>query len=145
MRYAITVKKCSLSIATERKIEKQVKKLTQFLPGFSNQALFLEIVMRKHRKKSFDHLEKRLIGNNEITPAGNRPLLDSPVYYDGTIKLILPKKPLIVHMLGKTADNALLNGFHTLIKELKIYKGKHFQENSEYSSQETIRKEWHTV
>jgi len=122
MRYTITTKGCTLSEVTVRKIDQQVKKLSRFLLGFDPEVLLLEIIIKKHHTRIHS-------------------LIDNPVYYDGALKLILPKKPLVAHLLGKSADDALRKGFHHLLKELKTYKGKHFKSNSEYFNQATIREE----
>ncbi|OGH20760.1 MAG: hypothetical protein A3D74_05545 [Candidatus Levybacteria bacterium RIFCSPHIGHO2_02_FULL_37_13] len=125
MHYTITTKDCSLSEGLEKYLQVHIEKLAKFLPKFDRDLPLLDIIVRKHKKKSLKKAGKKHI--------------DNPVYYDGTLKLILPKKPLVVKILGKTIEEATNLGFSHLLKELETYKGKHMSSDSEYFDRRSIR------
>ncbi len=111
MRYTIATKGCDLSNKMLLHIKLHVRKLARVLPEFKSSLPLLEIVMRKQRNRTF-----------------------------GTIKLILPKKPLVVHAQGFVIDEAINVGFDRLMREVDTYKGKHFVGDSEYFNHNSIRK-----
>jgi len=123
-------------------IIKRMEKIIRVIPWKDSDYPLLDIIVRKKRKKSLDHIEKRLISEYEINPpAGGHKSVDNPVYYDGTIKLIMPKRPLIVSLLGKTPEEAFVLGFDHLEREIGRYKGTHLKSHSEYFDHDTIRRD----
>ena len=139
MHFTITTKLFHLSDIECRYIERLVKKLLQFAPWKEPDLPLLEIVVRKHKKKSLNHIEKRLISEGTVEAKPGHETIDNPIYYDGTLDLILPKKRIVAKMLGKTVREALKDGFDELFLELDKYKGMHFANDSEYHSHKTIR------
>ncbi|MEK7605918.1 MAG: hypothetical protein AAB478_05370 [Patescibacteria group bacterium] len=139
MHFTITTKLFHISDKDCQYIEKLVKKLLQLTPWKEPDYPLLDILLRKHRKKSLDHIEKRLILEGAIQPKHGHETIDNPVYYDGTLDLILPKKRIVANMLGKTVHEALKDGFDELFLELDKYKGLHFANDSEYYNHRTIR------
>lgn len=62
------------------------------------------------------------------------------VNYEGWMRLILPKKALYTHFKGVTVGECIHGGMKHLNREIKKYKDLHFKSQSEYPSQETIRR-----
>jgi len=141
VRFTITAKKFQIEDKDYQYIERVVKKLLKLFPGKDPDYPLFDIVIRKHKKKSFDHAEKRLISQGLAQPLHGHENIDNPIYYDGTLDFILPKKRLITKMLGKTVREAIKDGFDELFIELDKYKGLHFKDDSEYFDHRTIRKE----
>lgn len=139
MHFIVTTKQFHLSDNEYRYLERLVKKLLQFTPWKEPDFPLLEIIIRRHKKKSLDHIEKRLISESAVKPKPEHETIDNPIYFDGTLELILPKKRIVTKMLGKTAREALKDGFDELFIELDKYKGMHFVNDSEYYSHKTIR------
>lgn len=115
-------------------------KLVEFMPWEDPDYPLLDIVIRKHKKKSLDHIERKLVSEGSVRPLHGHETIDSPVYYDGTLDLILPQRRLVAKMLGKTVHEAIKDGFDELLAELDTYKGLHFVDDSEYFDHRTIRK-----
>lgn len=113
MVYTIATKGCKLSDKILDHIEKHIKKLVSFLPQFDPDLPFFELIIKKHKRKRLN--------------------------YDGTIMLRLPKKPLATHIIGANIDEAINIGFKRIVKELKTYKGEHFQSDSGYFDHTSIR------
>lgn len=146
MIYSISTKGCKLPDEKLDYINKHIEKLVQLLPNLNSDLAFLELIIRRHKKKRLDHMLKHI----KETSGGNQQAkklttinlkASSPVYYNGTIMLRLPKKPLVAHIFGTTIDEAINIGFERLVKELETYKGEHFQGHSEYSNHRSIRKQ----
>lgn len=140
MHFTVTTKQFHLSDNEYEHIERLVKKLLRFTPWTEPDYPLFEIIIRRHKKKSLDHTEKRLISEGAVEPKPAHETVDSPVYYDGTLDLVLPQKRVVSKMLGKTVREALKDGFDELFLELDKYKGLHFANDSEYYSHKTIRK-----
>ncbi|MDP3941975.1 MAG: HPF/RaiA family ribosome-associated protein [bacterium] len=138
MKYTITAKHSVLSETSKAYAEKQVRKLDQFLPDFPMDGVILDIVIEKYHKRSLESTKK---DKEEFKGKEVRPSIDHPVYFEVTIKMVLPVKPLVVTKLGKSVDEAVKLGFLKLQRMLQQYKGKHFKDVSEYYDRKTIRKE----
>ncbi|OGH17291.1 MAG: hypothetical protein A3C30_01665 [Candidatus Levybacteria bacterium RIFCSPHIGHO2_02_FULL_40_18] len=128
MKYTISTKLFRLSDKDYKYIQKLAEKLLQFIPFKDSDYPLLEIVLRKNKKKSL-----------KVQPLHGHEAADNPVYYDGKLDLILPKKRLVSKMLGKTVDEAIKDGFDELFRELETYKGLHFGSDSEYYDHGTVR------
>lgn len=139
MHFTVTTKQFHLSDNEYRHLERLVKKLLQFTPWKEPDYPLLDVILRKNRKKSLNHIEKRLISESALLPKQRHETIDNPIYFDGTLELILPKKRIVAQMLGKTVREALKDGFDELFLELDKYKGMHFVNDSEYYSHKTIR------
>jgi len=83
----------------------------------------------------FKRKKERILSHASPTPKASLAIC-----FDGTIKMVLPKKPLIVRFKKATIDEAVNIGFDRLFKEIETYKGKHFTNNSEFYNHDTIRK-----
>ncbi len=127
MRYTVTAKLCSLSQEVEGYIMQESIRLTDYLSGVDSEIPHLDIIIRKNKKKGLNNIE-------------GKKVVDNPIFYDGTLKLMLPKKPLVVNILGKTIDEALKTGFKTLKKTLETYKGEHMKSYSKFKDHATLRK-----
>lgn len=138
MKYTITAKHCRVSDASNNYIEKQIRKLDQFLPDFPVDGVIVDIVVEKQHKRSVDRVDK---DNEELREKNIRPMIDHPVYFEVAMKMTLPVKPLIVTSQGKSVDEAVKAGFIRLQRMLQQYKGKHFKDFTEYFDRRTIRKE----
>lgn len=103
-------------------------KLSTFIPLRMGDFSRVEIVIRKHKTKSFTHKRTR------------REDIDTPEYFDGTIRLLLPKKDIIAKMTGKNVHEALKDGFDELVFEIEKYKGMNFKNDSDFSNRQTIRR-----
>lgn len=130
MHFTLTTKHFKISEKDYKVIVKLTEKLLQFTPWKDPDFPLLDIIIRKHKKKSRNH-----------QPLHGHETIDNPVYYDGTVDLILPKKRLVTKMLGKTVHEAIKDGFDELFGELETYKGRYFRNDSEYFDHETIRKQ----
>lgn len=139
MVYTIALKRCRLSDFAFKYIEEHVVKLAQFLSDFDPDLLLLNLVIRKHKKRRLNHISESVLDRGETQIGTANPKAEAPLYYDGTIVLVLPKKPLIVHFLGQTLSEAVSIGFERLFKELDTYKGKHFPNDSEYFDHRSVR------
>ena len=142
MKYTVTTKHLKLSEKTLAHIERHVKKINHMLPFLDPDAVTLDFVLRKNRKKRLNHIKIEIFeeDHQEKSIEQINPKAESPIYYDGTIKMILPKKPLVVHIAGENIDQAINIGFERLFKELETYKGRHLVDDSEYFNHDTIRK-----
>ncbi|MBI2031707.1 MAG: hypothetical protein HYT08_03775 [Candidatus Levybacteria bacterium] len=140
MRYTVTAKQCELSDKALLHIKNHVRKLAGLLPEFRVDLPLLEIIIKRHKKRRLNHITDEVRIDNVIEIVESvTPKSEDPIYYDGTIKLILPKKPLVVYTRGFLLDQVIDVGFHRLTKEIKTYKGKHFVGNSEYFDRRSIR------
>ncbi len=140
MNIKIASKNFQVSKRLYREIIKKAEKVFLLTPWKDSDYPILDMIIRKKRKKSLSHTEKKLISEYEVNPpAGGHRAIDNPVYYDGTIKLITPKKPLVTSLLGKTLEEAIEKGFRHLIREISKYKGMHFRSHSEFFDHSSIR------
>lgn len=141
MKYTVSTKQCGLSDKTLRHIDKHIVKINQMLPGLDSDATELDFVIRQNKKKRLNHIRLETYEENHTERAieDASPKASDPIYFDGTIKLVLPKKPLSVHLKGATIDEAINTGFDRLFKEIETYKGKHYTSDSEYFDHATIR------
>jgi len=141
MKYAVTMKHMKLSNKVLARIKRHVQKLSVLFSEMEEDLPFLEIIVKKHKKRRLNHVTDEIRFDDTIeTIESVSPKYHSPVYYDGTIKLILPRKSLVAHTKGFLPDQAIDKGFVRLMKEAKTYKGKHFTGNSEYFDHRSIRK-----
>lgn len=141
MIYSISVKEFKMTEKMLQSIEKNVKKVLKFSPNYDSDLPLLEFIIRKHKKRS----SNRVIGNysiddNEIITKNKKGKNSNSTYYDGTIFLRLPFKPLAIRILGNSFDEAINSGFEKIYKDLNKYKGKHIRSDSEYPDHSTIRK-----
>lgn len=140
MRVKIAVKGFKLSDKALLVIGKHAKKLTLFLSQIKSNLPLLDIIIRKQKKRRLNS------GINSVDVVYNIkskfafPKIKTPFFYDGTLKLILPKRSLIVHIKGNLIEEAIKAGFSRLIKELNNYQGKHHKGNSKYFDHRSIRK-----
>jgi|SRR5581483_7030889 len=113
MNYTITLKECNLTERDREKLHLFTSKLANRLSNFVIDLPMLEVILHKSQKKGG--------------------------YFEGTLKLNLPKKPIVAHEKGITIEDAMHNGFYCLLKEFEKYKGKHFKGSSKYPNHDTIR------
>jgi len=141
MKYTISTKHCSLSDKNLKHIEKHVAKINHMLPNLDTDEAQLDLLLRENKKRRLDHvrLETFEEDHTEKTIENINPKASDPIYFDGTIRLVLPKKPLAVHLKGASIDEAINVGFERLFKEIETYKGKHYADDSEYFDHTTIR------
>ncbi len=141
MRYTISTKHLRISDRTLKNIDNHIKKIDQMLPSLQSDLVELDLVIRENKKRRLNNVRIETFEENHTERFIDiaNPKNPDPIYFDGTIKMILPKKPLVVHLKGGTIDEALSLGFERLFRELKTYKGKHFVSDSEYFDHETIR------
>lgn len=121
MRTVITTKGFKYESNEQEKIDALVNRLTLSLTKFKEDLPLLTFVLRKDKK------------------VGSPQKVVSPFYYEGTITLQLPKKPLVAHVLRVTVIEAIEEAFMRIFKELDTYKGKHFKGHSKYMSKKTIK------
>lgn len=119
MRTVITTKGFKLSPKDKEKVESYLSKLSRYLIQFREKLPIFTFILRKDKKVSTSPKEK------------------SPFYYEGTMKLSLPKKPLVAHIRETFVVEAIEKGFKRILKELQTYKGKHFKAHSDYKSKES--------
>ena len=137
MKLTITAKHCVISERSSEYIEKQVRKLDQFLPDFPTDGVSIDIMVEKQHKRSAIRVDK---DKKELSEKNVHPIIDHPVYFEVAIKMVLPVKPLIVASQGKSVDEAVKTGFVRLQRMLQQYKGKYFKDFTEYYDRRTIRK-----
>ena|SRR3990167_8409283 len=140
MKYAITCKSFRLTKLENNMVKEFVQKISKLLVTFGKEALYVNVVLRRHKKNSLDHLVKRFIKEQEISHFINHRSIDSPIYFDGTVFIPLPRKTLTSYMLGKSVKEALSTVFENLKEEIAKYKGKHFKGHSGYFDRSTIRR-----
>lgn len=140
MKYRIATKNCVLTNKTLCYVERQIRRFDRFLSGFPSDLIQLEMIVRKNHKRSRNHLEKQLTEREELKIVQAHKGVDSPFYYEGKITVILPKKPLVVTAQSRSIEGVIKIAFLRLERELQRYKGKHFQDYTEYFDRETIRK-----
>lgn len=121
MRTQITAKGFRFSPTDREKINGYISKLSRHLLKFKEALPILTFVLKKDKTTSSAPKEK------------------SAYYYEGTIKLLLPKKPLIAHIRESYTIEAIESGFKRIIKELQTYKGKHFKSHSDYKNHDSIK------
>lgn len=141
MKYTISTKHLKLSDKTLGHIEKHIEKINHMLSHLQPDISELDLLIRENKKKRLNDRNLEAFVENEMLKAKNRvnAKILSPIYFDGTIKLTLPKKPLTIHLHGTTLDEAINVGFDRLFGEIETYKGKHYTGNSEYFDHRTIR------
>src|SRR3989344_1804577 len=98
MKYTITTKHCSLSDKTLKHIEKHIAKINNMLPNLDPDATELDFIIRQNKKKRLNSQKHEELEENhmEKTIEDFYPKASDPIYFDGTIKLVIPKKPLTV-------------------------------------------------
>lgn len=106
---------------------KHIVKIERMLSSLASDLAELDIILRCNKQRR--ELEKAT------------PKLSALYYFDGTIKLILPRKVLVAHLEGLNEDEAINSGFEKLVREIKTYRGKHFKTDSQYNRHETLRKD----
>lgn len=141
MIYKVSAKKCKLSDTTVGYIERYARKFARLISNYNeNPDLpLLDIVIEKHKKKGLDPIVETVSQNHETKFITKYLKTPSSVYYKGKILLRLPKKPLVVHFLGATINQAVDEGFTQIFKELETYKGKHLSSDSEYFNHDSLR------
>lgn len=127
MDYKLTTKNCRVSDTTRQYLKVHVKKIGRFLEKTVGELPKAEIIIRRQKKRRLNHLT-------------SNPKASSPIYYELSVKIVLPKKPLFVHFQGKTIEEAIDVCFHRLLKELEKYKGKHISSYSKYLDHRSIRR-----
>lgn len=113
MIYNISAKNCHLSKLTKENIEKNIINLSKYLSNFTEDLPLFFLLIRWHRKKD---------------------------YYDGSIILRIPKKPLFATFKGDSIYESVQLGFERIRRELEEYKGLHFPSYSEYFDHTSLRK-----
>jgi len=121
VRTVITTKGFKLSEKDKEKLGSYVSKLSRYLIQFREKLPILTFILRKDKKVSA------------------LPKEPSPFYYEGTIRLRLPKKSLVSHIREAFTTQAIEKGFRRILKELQTYKGKHFRGHSKYRSKESLK------
>lgn len=121
MRTVITTKGFKYVSNEQEKIDTLVNKLTLSLTKFKKNLPLLTFVLRKDKK------------------VGSPQKVASPFYYEGTITLQLPRKPLVAHVIRVTVIEAIEEAFMRIFKELDTYKGKHFKGHSKYVSKKSLK------
>lgn len=142
MKYTVSSKHLSLSDKTLAHIKEHVEKVNRLFPHLASDITELDICMRENKQKKLNRI-KLEEGEEKYTGKSGEavhPKDPNPIYFDGVIKLVLPKKPLVVHFKEATIDGAINVGFERLCKKIKTYKGKHYSGNSEYYDHRSIRK-----
>lgn len=134
MHFTLTAHGFRLTRQENLSIEKQVAKLIRFMPIEQPDYPLLDIIMRKQTKKGHAHFKETILKEKSAYPLKGYEAADSPIYYDGTLNLSLPKKRIATKMLGKTPSEALHDGFDELFRQLDIYKGLHFPNDSTYDT-----------
>lgn len=141
MKYTISAKHVKLSDKTLGFITLHIEKVSHMFPDLKPDIAELDIVIRENKKKKL-HDVKSLELEEIPTRKSTKKVVSKvlrPVYFDGTIKLVLPKKPLTIHLKGASIHQAVSKGFDRLIAEIETYKGKHYSGDSKYYDQRTIR------
>lgn len=141
MHYTVTTKHFHIANKDLIHLTKLLKKVLGMVQWRELDYPLVDIVLRMQKKRSRNYMEKKFTSELIVQPLREHKIIDNPVYYDGTIKLLLPKKPLVVHILGIQVDEALNAGFDHLFRELATYKGHHFGDYSEYFDHRTIRRQ----
>lgn len=118
-----------------KKINRSLEKLNKILPHFHPDLISINFfikrskdkyhIKRKHRHANSDYTHKKAGLAN----------------YEGWIRLLLPRKALYTHFKGLTVAECVHGGIKSLTKEVKRYKDLHFKSQSQYPSQQTIRRE----
>lgn len=141
MKYTISGKHLRLSDKTLGHIVVHIKKINHVLPDLNPDIAELDLLIRENKKKKLHDVKPEDLKENLMQKAKAKVISKalSPIYFDGTIKLVLPRKPLTIHLKGASIDEAINVGFARLFREIEIYKGKHYSSNSEYFDHRTIR------
>ena len=137
MQIRITSKQFHISEQDNIFIQKRVGKLLELLPWKDPDFPTLDITLRNYKERGKrDHAVDDTFPNKQ--KRFNNP--DSPTYYEGLICLGLPRKKLVVKILGKTLTEGLRDGFDELFREFEKYKGMYFAENSTYKGRKRSSK-----
>ena len=141
MNYHITTKVCTLSGTVRDHFLRHLRQIEKDLSDMDPNLPILDVIVREHNKKRLNHhaIEEMELNGSKAYLKTVHPKYPSSVYFDGSIRLILPKKPLFVKFEGGVIDKALDVGFERLLKELETYKGKHFSGYSAYRDHSSIR------
>ena len=125
MKFTISIKNFKLPQDQKSHIaERHINKINHLFPTLKPDIDELDILIRKN------HQHGKIL---------NLPKLSKPNYYDGDLKLTLPKKVLVVHLFGTNLSEVINRGFSKLIREIQSYKGTHFKSRSQYKNHNTIR------
>jgi len=112
MKQSVTLKGFIQSKMFTNLFARRIEKLKRILTNFVTDIPKLTLHMKKHNKNHF---------------------------YSGVLMLKLPKKSLIAHTGGHSAEEVMIDGFEKIHKELEKYKGTHFKGSSKYPDRSTIR------
>lgn len=100
MIYQINVDNFKFSAKTQKYLDLSVKRLQRYLTDFAHDLPLLRIYIQCHEKRDF---------------------------FDGSMSLFLPGITLNSHFKSSSVDQALKLGFNKLKREIRDFKGKHFE------------------
>lgn len=112
MKYTYILKGITQNDAREDLLQKNIEKLDKYFINFPKSKIELSVVLKKHERNTF---------------------------YSCTIKLILPKKTLIVNCGGHKIEEIFHEGIEKLERMIETYKETHFSGDSKYPDRKTIR------
>jgi len=130
-----TAKGFKISESAFRHINYHLKKFTRLLPNLNPDLPRFNFFIRKnisryHLKRHYHHYFTNYLDRKGAL-----------AFFEGSVNLKLPKKPLIVRFKGQKLNECVDRGIKTLKKELQKYKDLHFKAQSEYPDHQSIRKE----
>ena len=134
MKVLVSTKGTKLERNVLDSINKYSAKLNRFLPHFNPDLLTLNLFVRKNDDKFHVHRKYRHTGKDYLK--GKSQL----AHFEGSIRLIAPKKVLYTNFKGVTVYESVHTGIKNLIKEINKYKQLHFKSQSQYPHHETIRR-----
>ena len=111
----LTTKKFKLLPKEDRFLEHLLYKIERYLPKFAPDLPYINLVLKKNLNKG--------------------------EFFEGRIKLFLPKRTLAANFSGRTPKTLLKIGFDKISKEFDTYKARHFKGSSKYRSHESVRTE----
>jgi len=129
MKYTLSSKNCKYTDEDIRLIVKHIEKIAQLIPYVNSDRDEIDLVVRKYHERGSIHISAHSI----------KTKFKRPYYYEGVLKMTLPRKVLAVHFVDENKDFALNKGFEKLFKELMKYRGIHFKANSKYDNHSTFR------
>lgn len=130
-----TAKGFRISQRTFKHLDFHLKKIIRAFPRLNPELALFDLLIKKSKKKY--HLKRH--HHHSFTGYSDRK--GALAFFEGSINLRLPKKPLRVEFKGRTADECVDTGVKVLKKEVAKYKDLHYKSQSKYPNHDSIRKE----
>lgn len=113
VKVTLTSKSFKMSDRFKRSILEKINKIESIFPKFHENLPELYLVIRRNKVRQ---------------------------YFEGSLKISIPKKVLFARFESDDAANSIERAFNKIYKEAEVYKGKHFKSYSKYKDHSSVRR-----